>query len=99
MKQRRVTEFIHAEKITPTDIYQLLLNAYGDQTVDINIVRQWVVHFSSGNSDMEDKPHFVWYMAVTPWKEEYLVHLICANYRLQPEKCVWSWIIASMCWK
>jgi len=55
MKQRRVTEFIHAEKITPTDIYQLLLNAYGDQRVDVSTVRRWVVHLSSDNRDVEDQ--------------------------------------------
>jgi len=34
MKQRRVTEFLHVEKITPIDIHQRLLNIYGDQTVE-----------------------------------------------------------------
>jgi len=49
MKQSCITEFLHAEKIAPTDIQQHLLNIYGDQTVDVSTVRQWVVHFSSGD--------------------------------------------------
>ena len=31
------------------DIHQCLLNVSGDQTVDVNTVRQWVVCFSSGD--------------------------------------------------
>jgi hypothetical protein len=45
MKQRCVTEFLHAEKIAPTDIYQRLLNVYGDKTVSSEVVsgafQQW----------------------------------------------------------
>jgi len=36
----------------PTDIHQCLLNAYGDQSVYVSIVRQWVVHISNGDSDV-----------------------------------------------
>ena len=50
MKQRCVIEFLHAEKLAPTDIHQWLLNIDGDQTVDVSTVRGWVVHFSSGDS-------------------------------------------------
>ena len=39
------------KKIAPTDIYQCLLNIYGDQTVNVSTVKQWVLLFSSGNSD------------------------------------------------
>jgi hypothetical protein len=39
MKQRRVTEFLHAEKFAPSDIHRRLLNVYGDQTVDVSTVR------------------------------------------------------------
>jgi len=56
MKQRYVTEFLHAEKIAPNDIHRRLLNIYRDQTVDVSTVRQWVACFSSGDSDMKDKP-------------------------------------------
>ena len=55
--ERCETEFLHAEKMAPidNDIHQLLLNIYGDQTVDMSTVRWWVVHFSSDNSSMKDK--------------------------------------------
>ena len=36
MKQRCVTEFLHAEKMAPTDIHLCLLNIYGDQRVDVS---------------------------------------------------------------
>lgn len=48
--QRCVTEFLYMEHIAPIDIQWCLLNVYGDQTVDVTIVRWWVLHFSSGNS-------------------------------------------------
>jgi len=51
VKQRSVHEFLGAEKVAPTDIHQCLLNIYGDQTVDVSTVKQWVVCFSNGNSD------------------------------------------------
>ena len=51
MEQRCVTDFLHAEKMAPTDIHLHLLNIEGDQTVDVSTVRQWVVHFSSGDSN------------------------------------------------
>jgi len=38
------------------NIHQHLLNVYGDQTVDVSTVRRWVVRFSRGDSDAEDKP-------------------------------------------
>ena len=50
-KQMCVIDFLCAEKMAPTDIHQHALNVSGDQTVDMSTVRQWVVHFSSGNSD------------------------------------------------
>ena len=49
-KQGCGTEVLHREKILPIDIHQHLLNVYGDQTVDVSTVRQWVVCCSSGNS-------------------------------------------------
>ena len=57
MKQRCVTEFLHEEKMARTDIHQHLLNMDRDQTVDMNTVKPWVVHF---NSDMKDKPCSEW---------------------------------------
>ena len=45
LKQRCVTEFLHAENIVPICIYQCWLNIYGDQTVDVSTVscvfKQW----------------------------------------------------------
>ena len=49
-KQRCGTEFLHVEKMAPSDIPQCLLNVYGDETVDASTVRQWGVHFSRNNS-------------------------------------------------
>ena len=42
MKQMCVIEFLHAEKIAPSDIHQRLLNVYGDQTVDVSTVGRLV---------------------------------------------------------
>jgi len=42
MKQKCGTEFLHTEDIAPTGIHQCLLNAYGDQAVDMSTVRWWV---------------------------------------------------------
>ena len=39
IEQRCVTEFLHLEKMAPTDIHQHLLNIYGGQTVDVSTVR------------------------------------------------------------
>jgi len=73
MKQRCVIEFLHAEKIAPNDIHRRLLNIYGDQTVHVSTVRWWVARFSSGDSDVKDKPRSGWpCTAVTPRNEERL---------------------------
>ena len=50
VKERCGIEFLHLEKMAPTDIHQCLLNAYGDQPVGVSTVKQWVVWFSSGSS-------------------------------------------------
>ena len=36
MKQRGVTEFLHTDKMAPTDIHGCLLNGYGDQMVGVS---------------------------------------------------------------
>ena len=44
VKQRCVTEFLHAETMALNDIHQCLLNIYGDQTVDEavgGVLQQW----------------------------------------------------------
>ena len=43
MKQRCVVKFLRGEKMAPVDIHWCFLNVYGDQRVDVSIVRQWVV--------------------------------------------------------
>jgi hypothetical protein len=65
------------------DIHRRLLNVYGDQTVDVSTVRRWVARFSSGDSDMKDKPRSGRQCtAVTPRNEERLDQLIRANPRI-----------------
>ena len=59
-KQRCVAELLHAEKMGPTDIHQCLPSAYGGQTVNVSTVRWWVVYFSSGVSNVEDKLRSGW---------------------------------------
>jgi hypothetical protein len=39
MKQRCVTESLHAVKIVPNYIHRSLLNVYEDQTVDVSTAR------------------------------------------------------------
>jgi len=75
MKQRCVIALLHAEKIPPNDIHRRLLNVYGDQIVDVSIVRRWVASFSSGNSDVNDKPR-------SGQPCERLDQFICANRRI-----------------
>jgi len=48
--------------------------------VDVSIVRWWVVHFSSGDSDMKNKARSIWSrVAVTLWNEEHCNQLIHVN--------------------
>ena len=51
MKQRRVTEFLHANKMAPIDISQHLLSISGDQVVAVSTVRWLGAHFNSGDSN------------------------------------------------
>lgn len=39
LEQRYVTEFLHAERIAPTDIHQYLLNVYKDKAMNVRTVR------------------------------------------------------------
>jgi len=80
MKERCVIESLHAEKIAPNDIHRRLLNVYRDQTMDVCTVRRWVARFSSGSSDVKDKPCSGRpCTAVTPRNEERLDQLIHVN--------------------
>ena len=60
VKESCVTEFLHEEKMAPTDIRPHWLNVDGDQTVDVSTVRWWVVCFCSGDSNMKDKSNSRW---------------------------------------
>jgi len=76
MNKSCVIEFLHAKKkeMAPHD---------GDQTVDVNTLRRWVVRFSSGDSDVKDKLYSGWpCTSITPQNEEHLNQLICANSRI-----------------
>jgi hypothetical protein len=82
-KQRCVNEFLHAQKIAPNVIHQHLLNVYGDQIVDVRTVRQGVVRFSSGDSDVKDEPRSGQpCTAVTPRNVEHLDQFIHVNQRI-----------------
>ena len=52
MKLRCGTEFLHAQKMAPTDIHKCLLNVYGDQMVNMSTVKDALrgQHFPSNNS-------------------------------------------------
>ena len=51
-----VIEFLPALKMALIDICQHLLNIYGDQTVGVSTVRQWLLHFSSADNDSGSLP-------------------------------------------
>ena len=83
MRQRCAIEFLYVEKIASNDIRRCLLNFYGDQTMDVSTVRQWVARFSTGDSNVKDKPRSGRpCTAVTPRNEEHLDQLIRANRRI-----------------
>jgi len=80
MRRRCVTEFLHAEKITPNDTHRRLLKVYGHQTVDVSTVRRWVARFSSGDCDVQYTPRSGWpCTAVASRNDERLDQLIRAN--------------------
>lgn len=53
MKQRGGTEFLHAEKMSPTDMHQYLQNICVDQKMDVSTARWWVECFRSNKSDSD----------------------------------------------
>ena len=60
-----------------------MINVDGDQTVDVCTVKWWVVHFSSGNSDMKDKLYSEHpCTADSPENEEHLYLLIHVNQQI-----------------
>ena len=44
------------KKFAPVNIHWCLLSIYGDQKVAVSMVRWWIVYFSSGDSNVSDKP-------------------------------------------
>ena len=56
MYEAKVLSSSMQEKIAPIDIHWHLLNISGDQTVDVSPVRQWVIRFSSVESDSGSLP-------------------------------------------
>jgi len=54
MKQRCGVESMQIQKYTRW--HSFALNVYGDQTGPVSTVRWWVVHFSTDNSDVKEKP-------------------------------------------
>ena len=79
-EQRCVIEFLHDEKMAPTGIHQHLLNVYGDQIVDMSIVRKWVVCFSSGNSKWKTSHISAGHTQLSHHKMKSLIQLIHANH-------------------
>ena len=55
MKQRCGIEFLCAGKIAPTDLHWCSVNVYGALMVDVSTMRQWMVRFSSNDSDVKGK--------------------------------------------
>jgi hypothetical protein len=87
-KKQRCHLFLHAEKIAPIDIHQCLMNVYKDQTKDVNIVRRWVVRFSSRNSSVRDRPRSRWpCTAVSSRNEECFDQLIYRQGALHGAEC------------
>lgn len=70
--RKSVAEFLHEEKITSIGIHQCLLNIYGVQSVKLSIVRQWVVCFTYGDSDVKYSHVPDCHAHVIPWNEECL---------------------------
>ena len=62
MKQNCVIEFLHVEKLAPTDIHWRLLNVYEDQTVDVNTVR-WCISAMTTTT----VGHLCWWQFLQAW--------------------------------
>ena len=102
MKQRFVTEFLHVGKNLPHWPSSVLaehlwrLNSRSEHSAAF----QAVVYFSSGDSDVKDKPHSGQLCTTaTPQMKSVSISSAVRLIRLQPENCVWNQISTSMCWK
>jgi len=86
LRQRCGIEFLHVETI---DVHCHLVNGDGDPTVDVSAVKQWVVHFISGNSDMKYKARSRWHAQLSHDEMKCLDQLICANQQVMTrELCI-----------
>jgi len=54
-KQRAIIEFLTAEKVPPIEIHRRMQAFYGDQCVDVSIVRRWVRRFKDGEFGQADE--------------------------------------------
>ena len=45
LKQRAVTEFLSAEKVTPAEIHRRLQGVYGEDSVNRTTVNRWAIKF------------------------------------------------------
>ena len=55
MKKRFVIAFFYAEKCHILWYSPMSMDTYGDQTVNVGTVRQWVMHFNIGDSNVSHK--------------------------------------------
>ena len=94
MKQRCLTEFLHALKIVPNDVQWSLLNVYGDQTVDVSTVRRWVAGFSGGNRDVSGSHAQLSHHEM----KSVSISQSARIGGLRLGNCVRSWLSASMRW-
>jgi len=63
LKQRAVTEFLSAEKVTPAEIHRRLQAVYGENTVNRTIVNRWVNKFREcepGRANIVDQTRSGW---------------------------------------
>ena len=100
MKQRCVIEFLHVEKIASNDIHRRLLKVYGDQTVDLSTVRQWVAQFSRATATWKTSHVLNSHTQLSHHEMKSISITISARISgLWLGKCVWNWILTSTHWK
>jgi hypothetical protein len=60
LKQRVVTEFLSAEKVTPVEIHRRLQAVFCENTVNRTTVNRWAIEFhecEQGRANIVDQPH------------------------------------------
>ena len=55
-RQKVVIEFLIKEGNTAKQINDRLKNVYQETALSYSSIKRWVAHFSSGNTDIADKP-------------------------------------------